>query len=327
MTEWLVEHGIGEERAVLAHRGAIAAARLHWPGGLTAGQVADAKLISRHTGLPRGTVRFASGEEALIDRLPPSASEGAIIRVEVTRAAMPENGRRKLAHAQPSDKPLKNALSLVEQLESAGQPVRQVRRFPDALGWNELWQEAWDGHLSFAGGALLWHVTPAMTLIDVDGEADPLTLSRAAIAPLAAALRRFDLGGSIGIDFPTITDKAARKTIDAALGQALADWPHERTAMNGFGFIQLVARAQRPSLLGLLSHDRPGAAARHLLRTAEGLEGPGATLLTCSRPVASALRQEWLQELARRTGRPVRLEIQTDALDLVPGHAQLVPHA
>ena len=58
------------------------------------GQVEVAVLISRTAGNRRGTARFASGEEALVDRLPPSASEGGPIRLEVTRPPLGEHGLR-----------------------------------------------------------------------------------------------------------------------------------------------------------------------------------------------------------------------------------------
>src|SRR6476646_10814891 len=102
---WLVEEGIGEHRAVRLAGERIVAARVQWPGELAAGHVADAVLVSRTAGSSRGTARFANGEEALVDKLPPSASEGAPLRLEITRPALGERGRRKLARARPTDAP------------------------------------------------------------------------------------------------------------------------------------------------------------------------------------------------------------------------------
>ena len=102
MPEWLVEQGIGEDRAVLLDRGEVRAARLQRHGGLVPGLVADARLISRQTGSRRGTLRFESGEEALVDGLRPDASEGTMLRAVVTRSAIAEIGRHKRALAKPT---------------------------------------------------------------------------------------------------------------------------------------------------------------------------------------------------------------------------------
>src|SRR5690606_15341031 len=102
LAEWLVEEGIGEHRAVRLENDTIAEARVQWPGELTAGVVADAVLISRAAGSSRATARFPDGEEALVDRLPRSATEGSTIRLVVVRPALAEHGRHKLAHARPT---------------------------------------------------------------------------------------------------------------------------------------------------------------------------------------------------------------------------------
>ncbi len=101
LADWLVEHGIGEHRAVRVVDGRIVAARMDWLTGLVAGQVDDAVLTDRVAEASRGTVRFPNGEQALVDRLPKDASEGAALRVAVTRPAIAERGRFKLAQCRP----------------------------------------------------------------------------------------------------------------------------------------------------------------------------------------------------------------------------------
>lgn len=323
MAEWFVEEGIGEHRAIRLENGRIAEARVDWPGGLGTGLVADAILTAKRAGRRRGTATFADGSLALIDRMPADAGEGAPIRLQVTRPAIAEAGRHKFAQARPTDAPPLPAPTLAEAIERAGYSVRLVRRFP-AGDWEELLGEAFAGQISFTGGSLLLSPTPAMTLIDVDGEVQPRSLAEAAIQPIAATLRRLDIGGSIGIDFPTLSDKADRRAVDAALASALAGWPHERTAMNGFGFVQLVTRLERPSLLHRAAFQRTSLAARLMLRRAEHLEGPGQVELTAHPAVLAQLTGEWLAELRRRTGKEVSTRADP-ALAIEAPHAQLVP--
>jgi ribonuclease G len=317
LAEWLVERGIGEDRALLVENDRVIAAELHWPGELRAGDTVGATLVQRPAGSPRGLAMTESGAPILVDRLPRAASEGAAIHVAVTRIAMAERGRLKRAQGRWTDGPQANAAPDVFE---SGKPVR---RFPPGL-WEELWSSASEGEVAFAGGSLLFAVTPGMTVIDIDGDLPPRDLALAAAPAIGAALRQFALGGSIGIDFPTLTAKTDRQAVDSALAQALDGWPHERTAMNGFGFVQLVARSTGPSLLHRLAHHRAAAAARLLLRRAEGLEGAGAIQLTAPSAALAALRPEWLAELSRRTGREIRLEAD-HSLALEGAHAQIVP--
>ncbi|WP_299308407.1 ribonuclease E/G [uncultured Croceicoccus sp.] len=322
MADWRVEDGIAEERAACIENDAIVAARIRWPGELAAGAVVAARLVARHTGAARGTARLADGTEVLVSRLPRDASEGAEITLDITRAAIGEPGRVKRAQARPTDAALRSAPTLFDMLREEGHDPVRVRSFPGGE-WDALMAEAFERRLDFTGGAIVLSPTPAMTLIDIDGTLPPRALSLAAVPAIAAALRRFDMGGSVGIDFPTLPDKADRRAVDDALAHALAGFAHERTAMNGFGFVQIVSRNGGPSILHRVAHRRMAAAARHLLRRAERVAGAGPILITAHPALAPHLSEERIAELSRRTGRATR--ITTDpALAPEAGFAQAV---
>ena len=318
MAEWLIEDGIGEARALLVQGEQVLAAKLHWPGELVAGTRCTARLTTKLKGTRRGVALLDGGSEALVDHLPPSVTEGQRLDLVITRASLAERGRLKRAQARIAG----------AETASPSAPLpagRSVRRFPAGL-WEEVWHAASSASLDFPGGEILVSVTPALTLIDIDGIGTPRDVALAAVPAIARAVAWFDLGGNIGIDFPTLAAKADRRAVDEALGAALDHWPHERTAMNGFGFVQLVARLEGPSLLHRFATARIGAAARMALRRAElaADAGAGRTLeLTVHPALKAKLKDAWLAELARRTGREVRIALDP-GLAIEAAHAQLV---
>ncbi len=313
MAEWLIESGIGEERAVLIAQGEIIAARAVWDEPWRAGAVAEARLVARISGTRRAAVRLPDGSEALGEGFDPKLTEGQLVIVRVTRGAIAEKGRTKLPQVRPAaaGEVPRAASGLREELAAGPHPVREVPVHGGAFaeaGWDDLVAEALAGEVAFAGGSLVISPTPAMTLIDVDGPPPLPALALAAVPAIAGALMRFDIGGSVGIDFPSLPEKAQRRAVDEALAAALAaaGWQGERTGMNGFGFVQLVSRLERPSLIARFARAPAAAAARRVLRQAERVAGPGTLLLTAHPAVRRAMRAEWEAELARRTGRRIQ---------------------
>ena len=326
MAEWLYEAGIGEERAILVEAGRIAAAQVCWGEPVRAGLVAEARLISKPAGARRGRARLDDGGEVLVDALPATLNEGDKLRLRIVRSALAEQGRHKLPEARYE--PALTAApppSLMDVLRAGDLPLREVRiAGPDfaGAGWDDLVEEALSGSIAFAGGELTISPTPAMTLIDVDGPLAPALLALAAAPVVAAALRRLDMGGSVGIDCPTLAEKRERQAVDAALGEALTEWRGERTAMNGFGFVQLISRLERPSLVARYAR-HSAAGARMLLRRAERVAEPGALELVAHPAVRRAVVSEWEAELTRRTGRVLRWR-EDPTLALSAGFAQAV---
>ncbi|MBY8824269.1 ribonuclease [Sphingomonas colocasiae] len=314
MAEWLYEDGIGEARAALVVDGEILEAGIEPEGGpLRVGTVADARLVEVLVPRLSGRVALDDGGEAILDGIPPGTTQGAAIRIRIVREAIPEAGRPKLAKAVaalPDESP-RPGPTLIDRIRANGSPVRILQPHePDLLeaaGWSELIEEAETGEIAFAGGALRMSVTPAMTLFDVDGGPPVEALAIAGAAAAGRAIRRMGIGGSIGIDLPTLPGRQARRAAAEALDAALPQ-PFERTAVNGFGFLQIVRRRQRASLPELLAADPVAARLRAALRRAERDVPTGGVLhLARAEHALATARADWIAALARRTGRPVTL--------------------
>lgn len=327
MPDWIVERGIGETRAALIDGDTILEAVIEPDGVYRAGTVLEARLVARMAERGQGIVAWPDGDvaagEALLRPLPRDVTQGGLLRVEIVREAIDEPGKGKRALARPAPDTARRAgPTLIETLPGA----RLLDHFaPDRLeaaGWSALLEEAWTGEATFADGALRLSLTPAMALIDVDGVTAPSRLMADGAAAAARMVRRLGVTGSIGIDLPTSPDKAARtaaaEAIDAALPQ-----PFERTAVNGFGFVQIVRRRLRRSLPELYAAEPVLSHARALLRRAERTGGAGERTLTAAPAIIDALaaRADWLAELEQRVAAPITLRADP-ALPISAGHAQ-----
>ena len=322
MAEWLFEAGIGEDRAILVADGEIVEAAIELPSPLRAGAVAEARLTSLLIPGRRGIAKTASGAELLIEPLPPGLTVGAAFRAEIVREAIPEAGRAKLAKARATDADPRPGPTLTERLGGVTPVASHGPDRFEAAGWSEMLEEARSGEIAFPGGALRMSLTPAMTLFDVDGTLPPAELAVAGAAAAARAIRRFGLGGSIGLDLPTLPGRAERQAAAAAVDAALPP-PFERTAVNGFGFLQIVRRRERESIPEIVQGDPAGAAARALLRLAQRTPGHGPLTLHAAPPVIARLdaEPEWLGRLRREVG--ADLVLQADAtLSISASHVQ-----
>jgi len=295
----------------LVEHGRIVAARIERPGGLRIGTVFEARLIERvAAGLSR--VEGDAGA-AVIERVPTGVTEGARLTVAVVREGIPEAGRPKLPRVVATDEAPVEGPNLLARCQISGVPVRTLAAHqPDdleAAGWSEVLDEALNGEIAFAGGSLRMSPTPAMTLFDVDGPGATPALAVAAATAVAEAIVRHDIGGSIGIDFPTVTGKAERLAVAAAIDAALPQ-PFERTALNGFGFLQVVRPRPRASLPELLRDDPVAAEALALLRTIERTPPPVAPDQTAAPRLRAWLaeRPHLVTELSRRTGAPISFQ-------------------
>jgi hypothetical protein len=316
LPEWLIERGIGETRAVLVEDRDIVEARIQLEGAVAAGSVIAARLTDTGINGRNAVATDRDGREYLLPRGASGVTEGATLSIEVTREAIPGGESWKRPLARLADNAGQAAPGLDGEVLPFPAPTDRLVQ----AGWIDLIDQARSSTVSFAGGELRISPTPAMTLIDVDGYLPVEELAVSGASEAARAIRRLDIGGSIGIDLPTVGSKAVRQDAGAAIDAVLPQ-PFERTAVNGFGFVQVVRPRRRASLVEL-AQDRAAFEARALLRRA-AFDPPGPKRLVAHPAVITALqgREEWIGALARQVGGFV--ELRADAsLPISAGYAE-----
>lgn len=320
MPDWIIEEGIGETRAALVDGGEIVEARIDLEGTVRAGTILKARLTN--VGL-NGRNALVKGEDGCEYLLPAGAgrtAEGSFVTVEVTRGPIPGPEQWKLPLGRVTD-------GLSKTAQPAQLPHARFLSFPrvrDELaefGWEELVEQGRTGIVTFAGGELRISLTPAMTLIDVDGYLAAPELAIAGAREAARAIRRLDIGGSIGIDLPTAASKETRQAAGEAIDSILAR-PFERTSVNGFGFVQVIRPRPRASLLEL-AYDRTMFEARALLRRV-AFESAGSRTIAAHAAIVRALerRPEWLESLSQQLGGRVRLRADA-SISISGGYAEV----
>jgi ribonuclease G len=316
LPEWLIERGIGENRAALVEDGGIVEARIELENALPAGSVTKARLLNIGINGRNAVAIAEGGIEYLLPRGAAGATQGATLSIEVTREAIPGSEPWKRPLARTTGKPNQVAPWVAGREVPFPSPADELAM----SGWDDLVDEARTGIVAFAGGQLRISATPAMTLIDVDGYLAPDELAKLGAAEAAKAIRRLDIGGSIGIDLPTVAGKSDRQSVGEAIDTILPK-PFERTAMNGFGFVQIVRPRTRASLIEL-AQDRAAFEARALLRRA-AFEPAGPRRLVAHPAVFAILehRPDWLGSLGQQIGGSVSLRADA-GLPMSGGYAE-----
>ena len=308
--EWLIERGIGEGRAVRIDGGEIVAARILVDGIVPAGSICEARLA--RAGKP--AIAEVQGQDYVLRDGAGGATEGQRILIEIVRETIPGTEPWKRPLARLTEEAPREAQFEVKEL-SFPSPIDRL----EEAGWSDLLEEARSGIVAFAGGALRVSPTPAMTLIDVDGTLPPFDLAMAGAKAAARTILRHGIGGSIGVDLPTVQGKEQRLRLGAAVDAILPN-PFERTAVNGFGFLQII-RPRRHASLFELAADRPAFEARALLRLAARERGAIRLAVHPSVHAVIEARPGWVEALSRQVGGPVTLRADAK-LTISGGHAE-----
>ena len=307
MADFYLQERLGETRAAVVENFRLVEMHLSRDGdGLAAGARLPARLTTKmgHRGLAD-----ANGEMLQVEPWPQSATEGSTVTVEVTRAAWREHGRDRMAKARPTSMAPWPSPSLASSLHARGHVLKPGWPAEIAEQWDDAFQQAAMGHHPFETGALQLMPTPAFVAVDVDGPG--LSLSVPALKALAKLIRLWGLGGGIVIDLPASTDKAARTAAGDAFDAAMKGQNFERTAINGFGLMQIVRPRPGPSVLERAQLDRAGTQAIELLNRALAEPGTQPLRLKARAPVIRWLqtRPHLLAELGERSRRPIDLAV------------------
>lgn len=350
----------GEVRAGLLEDGKLVELRIFRPqaSSLLPTTIYTARIKQRLGG-GKAIVDLGSLIEAQLENAP-DKPEGHLLAVELVRSAIPEPGRWKLPLVRtapdvlaqstvglhPEQEPRKwfvaRMLESVDEVVCANANVARDLRSdiadeglrisidPERIeqaDLDSLVESAVSGEFAIDGGVVSIERTRAMTMIDIDGSGDPVALNLAAAREIPRLLRLLDIGGQVGIDFLAMPDRAARQNLDSALATACVHLgPHERTAANGFGFVQIIRPRSGASVLEILCGITPGrlsveSKAVALLRAATRSHGHGKRCMVSSPAVIERL-QAWpseIEKLRKTLGREIELVPDSS----VPGYGHV----
>ena len=311
MTEYWIDDAPGERRAALVENGVIVEVHIQRDLHFALGETGTGR-IDRKT--PSGAYLVTgNGEEVLFRRNAPQP-EGSRVGFEVTREAICEPGRAKPPEGKLVDVTPNISSDRQQIWEARLAKIGSIPRLQADIS------AAFD--IAVAGAAQLDDVTvsfqrtKAGLVFDVDGIGDQLIINLVAAAEIARLLRLYQVGGMVMIDFVAVESKDARHAIVEAfdLSAAADSRPFERSAVNGFGLMQVVRARPRPSVLDQLFGTRIAALsdetqALWLLREAARSSGFGQRTVTARTPVANLLAStQWESfrvECERQMGAPI----------------------
>lgn len=296
MIEIWTDNAPGERRAALVENGKIVEIHIQRDLRPLLGQH-DTGRIDRKT--PAGAyVVDSSGRELLI-RGHVDIDVGAYLAFEVTREEIAEPGRLKIAEAKviEATAPDIDADWIWQRRLEALAP--SVDSGPAPMG--DLFDVAQAGFSAVESAIVHFQRTKAGLVFDIDGTGDPFAINSAAAREIARLLRLFRIGGMVMIDFVAMESKVKRQEVaelfDAA--SSVDGRPFERSAINGFGLMQVVRSRPRPSVLDQLFGTSIGALsdetkALWLYREAARSKGYGLRTVYASTSVATLmLSGEW----------------------------------
>ncbi|MGB5079078.1 MAG: ribonuclease E/G [Sphingorhabdus sp.] len=325
LVELWLDDAPGERCAALVEDGRIVEIHVEREGEFVVGEVGSARIARKNR--VGAYLQTQDGREILVRRNV-SLPEGSPVCFQISRAAIAEPGLIKLAEARVIDSEPRSFPAIdvlwakrIEMPDATKRHRRDISEGYDAaLAGRSVNEEA----------VISFQRTKAGLVFDIDGTGDPLAINMAAARDIARLLRLYQVGAMVMIDFIAVESKRDRQLVAEAFDQASAvdTRAFERTAINGFGMMQVVRARPRPSVLDILFGTRIAALsdetqALWLLREASKSTGFGARTITALPAVARLLNasswQAKLQSCQQLIGAP--LSIVADPM--IPGYGHV----
>nr|WP_315456337.1 ribonuclease E/G [uncultured Sphingorhabdus sp.] len=294
----------GERRAALVEDGLPVEIYIQRDTQWVLGEHGEGR-IERKT--PSGAyIAPTSGTELLV-RGKTNQPEGSAVTFEIVREAIAEPGRLKPAEAVLTDvldaQRLDKTALWERRIATMALPT-STRPLGDGL------DEALAGASAVGDVLVSFQRTKAGLVFDVDGTGDPFAINSVAATEIARLLRLYQVGAMVMVDFVSMESKRQRADIAALFDAAAAadSRPFERTAINGYGLMQIVRARPRPSVLDQLFGTRIASLADEtqalwLLREVSQSTGFGPRRVTAASPVATLLDSSGMQGARARAER------------------------
>ncbi len=316
----------GEIRAVMFEDDVAVELHCFREGRVTHGAVVSARIVAKQGG--RALVRLSNDEDAILMQLP-AAPEGAAVHVRIVREAYSEPGDTKRAVAVLTDDALSPAQDDAARWHDDLAARADATVAPDAR-FDDQFDIAGAGFSDVDGMKVWFERTKAGLIFDIDGLGDARALNLAAAAEVARLLRLFQVGGAAMIDFIGMENRQARFDVAEAFDRGAADDPRgfERTAINGFGLMQVIRSKPGPSVLDTLFGTRRVTLSDEtmilqLLRDASRAPGVGVRRCVTTPSVAAQLAQPRWQALIERAARAAGAAIEIVADETTRGYGHI----
>ncbi len=324
LTELWRDDAPGERRAAFVEAGKIVEIHMQRDAHWVLGECGMGR-VDRRT--PAGAYIVTDDGSELLLRSKNGAAEGTRLAFEVTREAIAEPGRVKLPEVM-----LRDALP-DRQLSKDSLWQQRLAAFDTPVAtqaFDEGFDTAIAGYSQVGDIIISFQRTKAGLVFDVDGIGDAFTINRIAAAEIARLLRLYQVGAMVMIDFVSMEAKIQRADIASIFdtASALDSRPFERTAINGYGLMQVVRARPRPSVLDHLFGTRIAALsdetqAYWLLRSAARSSGFGLRTITARPAVAHLLSSERWQPLRAECARLAGAGVEVVADENATGYGHV----